>query len=65
MLFKILLKSLKTKGILIRQVGNMLVPYDRNKYAEITRTDPDTVTIAMKLLEQIGLIKILDNEKYT
>ena len=58
---KMCLQSLKTKGILIRQVGNMLVPYDRNKLAEITRTDPDTVTIAMKLLEQIGLIKILDN----
>ena len=58
---KLCLKSLKTKGILIRQVGNMLVPYDRNKLAEITRTDPDTVTIAMKLLEQIGLIKILEN----
>lgn len=58
---KLCLKSLKTKGILIRQVGNMLVPYDRNKLAEITRTDPDTVTIAMKLLEQIGLVKILEN----
>ena len=58
---KLCLKSLKTKGILIRQVGNMLVPYDRNKLAEITRTDPDTVTIAMKLLEQIGLIKIMEN----
>ena len=58
---KLCLKSLKTKGILIRQVGNMLVPYDRNKLAEITRTDPDTVTIAMKLLEQIGLIEILEN----
>ncbi len=58
---KLCLKSLKSKGILIRQVGNMLVPYDRKKLAEVTRTNIDTVTIAMRLLEQIGLIKILEN----
>lgn len=58
---KLCLKSLKTKGILIREVGNMLIPYDRNKLAEITKTDVDTVTIAMELLKKIGLIEILEN----
>lgn len=58
---KLCLKSLKTNGILIRNVGNLLVPYDARKLSEITRTDYDTVVVAMKLLEHIGLIKILEN----
>ena len=58
---KLCLKSLKTNGILIRNVGNMLVPYDNKKLSEITKMDFDTVTIAMELLKKIGLIKILDN----
>lgn len=58
---KLCLKSLKTNGVLIRKVGDMLVPYDAKKLAEITKTNIDTVVIAMKLLEQIGLIKILEN----
>lgn len=58
---KLCLKSLKTNGILIRNVGNFLIPYDNKKLAELTKTDFDTVTIAMELLKKIGLIKLLDN----
>lgn len=58
---KLCLKSLKTNGILIRNVGNMLIPYDNKKLAEITKMDFDTVTIAMELLKKIGLIQILEN----
>lgn len=58
---KLCLKSLKTNGIMIRQVGQIYVPYDANKLAEITRTDVDTVVVSLELLKQIGLIKILDN----
>lgn len=57
---KLCLKSLKTNGILIRTVGNMLVPYDAKKLAEITKTDFDTAVVAMELLKKIGLIEILD-----
>lgn len=57
---KLCLKSLKTDGLLMRQVGNILVPYDANKLAEITRTSPDTVMVAMELLKQIGLVEIMD-----
>lgn len=46
---------------MIRQVGEMLVPYDCKKLAEITNTDVDTVVVAMELLKKIGLIKVLDN----
>ena len=58
---KLCLKSLKTNGILIRQVGQMLVPYDASKLAELTRIDVDTVVEAMELLQKIGLVEILEN----
>lgn len=58
---KLCLKSLKTDGILVRQVGDMLVPYDYNKLAELTKTKPDTVIVAMELLIKIGLVQKLEN----
>ena len=58
---KLCLKSLKSNGILIRQVGNILIPYDNQKLADLTKMDFDTVTVAMELLKQIGLVKILEN----
>lgn len=58
---KLCLKSLKTSGIMIRRVGEMLVPYDYKKLAEITNTCPDTVLVAMQLLTKIGLVKVLEN----
>ena len=58
---KLCLKSLKTSGIMIRRVGEMLIPYDYKKLAEMTHTCPDTVLIAMQLLTKIGLVKVLEN----
>lgn len=58
---KLCLKSLKTDGVLIRTVGTMLVPYDMKKLSEITKTDFDTVVVAMELLKNIGLVEILEN----
>lgn len=58
---KLCLKSLKSNGILIRNVGNILIPYDNRKLAELTKMDFDTVCVAMELLQKIGLIKILEN----
>jgi predicted phage replisome organizer len=57
---KLCLKSLKSNGVLIRKVGNILIPYDNKKLAELTKMDFDTVTVAMELLKQIGLIQVLD-----
>ncbi|MGN1412355.1 MAG: phage replisome organizer N-terminal domain-containing protein [Oscillospiraceae bacterium] len=54
---KLCLKSLKNDGVLIRKVGNMLIPYDEKKLAEITNMDFDTVVVAMELLTKIGLIE--------
>jgi len=57
---KLCLKSLKTDGLLMRKVGNMQLPYDANKLAEITRTPPDTVMVAMDLLTKIGYVEVMD-----
>lgn len=58
---KLCLKSLRTNGLLIRKVGNMLVPYDHVKLGELTKTKPDTVIVALQLLMQIGLVEQLEN----
>ncbi len=58
---KLCLKSLRTNGVLIRKVGNMLVPYDHVKLGELTKTKADTVLVAMQLLLQIGLVQKLEN----
>lgn len=58
---KLCLKSLRTNGILIRKVGSLLIPYDHIKLGELTKTNPDTVIVAMELLTKIGLVKKLEN----
>lgn len=57
---KLCLKSLRTNGIMIRTVGETLVPYDSKKLSDITSTDIDTVTVAMNLFVKIGMIQILE-----
>lgn len=58
---KLCLKSLQTSGILIRSVGEMLIPYDAKKLSEITHTDINAVVVAMQLLEKAGLVSMLEN----
>ena len=58
---KLCLKSLKTNGILIRNVGQMLIPYDVKKLADITNTTVDTAIVAMEVFKKIGLVQVLEN----
>lgn len=58
---KLLLKSLKDDGYLIRVVGKRLIPYDVKSLAKLTNTDPDTVRVAMELFKQVGLVELLDS----
>ena len=58
---KLCLKSIRTDGVLIRNVGKLLIPYDAKKLAEMTRTDIDTVIVAMELLKKIGLVEVMDD----
>lgn len=57
---KLCLKSLKTEGILVRNVGNMMIPYDPESLAKLTNSSADTVKVAMDLFHKIGLIQIMD-----
>lgn len=58
---KLCLKALKTNGILIKKVGDMLIPYDANKLSKLTGTPVDTVKSAIVYLKQCGLIDFLEN----
>lgn len=58
---KLCLKSLKTNGLLIRNVGSMLVPYDAKTLSKVTNTELDTVKVAMDIFTKIGLVQILEN----
>lgn len=57
---KLCLKSLKNDGVLIRTVGENLIPYDVKALSKLTNTDPDTVRVALEIFQKIGLIKRLD-----
>ena len=59
---KLCLKSLKSDGFLMRNVGNIIVPYNIENLAEITNTKVDTAMVALKLLEEMGLIQILEDK---
>lgn len=58
---KLCLKSLKNNGVLIRNVGSMLIPYDAKRLATLTKTDYDTVIVAIELFKKIGLIEVKEN----
>lgn len=58
---KLCLKSLKSNGVLIRNVGQMLIPYDAKMLSKLTNTEFDTVVVAMELFKQIGLVTVLEN----
>ena len=57
---KLALKSLKDDGYLIRYVGQKLIPYDVKALAKLTNTPVDTVSIAMRLFIEIGLVSQLE-----
>jgi DnaD/phage-associated family protein len=42
--------------MLVRKVGEMIIPYDVKKISEVTRFKYDTVIVAMGLYKKIGLI---------
>nr|WP_242704589.1 phage replisome organizer N-terminal domain-containing protein [Enterococcus sp. 665A] len=58
---KLCLKSLKTEGLLVRNVGNLMIPYDPESLAKLTNSKLDTVKVAMDLFNKIGLIQIMDS----
>lgn len=57
---KLLLKSIRDEGKLVRFIGNKIVPYDVKSLAKLTNVSVDTVAVAMKLFEEFGLVKKLN-----
>lgn len=58
---KLCLKALKTDGLLVRKVGQMLIPYDAEKLADFTRSDVNTVQCAIVNLKMCGLVEVLED----
>ena len=54
---KLCLKSLKTDGVLVRQVGKMTIQHTAESIAKQTQFDIEIVENALVLFEQIGLIE--------
>ena len=61
---KLCLKSIKTGGHLIRTIGNMVIPYNIKKLAEITNTDFDTAVVAMELFKKSELAEVLEGGEF-
>ncbi len=62
---KLCLKSLKTDGVLVRQVGKMTIQHTAESIAKQTQFDIEVVESALDLFEQIGLIEKNDKgERY-
>lgn len=57
---KLCLKALSKNGVLIRYVGQLIIPYDLNSLSKLTNTPVDTVKVALELLRHIGLVDILE-----
>jgi len=56
------LQTANNGGMLSRQVGEMLVPYDVNKIVRDTKYfDFDTVAVALELFKKLGLIYEMDD----
>jgi phage replisome organizer N-terminal domain protein len=53
---KLCLLTANSAGELVRKVGDMIIPYDVKKIAEMTRFDFDTVAVAVSLYKKIGLV---------
>lgn len=58
---KLCLKALKEEGVLVRYVGNTLMPYDANYISKLTNSNIDTVRVAVELFKGLGLVEVLEN----
>ena len=48
-------------GVLAWQVGNLLVPYDVSKIAEVVHSKVDSVVVAVSLFKKLGLVEELED----
>lgn len=55
---KLCLLTANQGGALVRQIGEMIIPYEPKKIAEVTRFSINTVAVALELYKRLGLIYI-------
>lgn len=53
---KLCLKTANNNGILTRQIGDMIIPYNVDKIADVTNINVDIVRVALELYKRIGLV---------
>lgn len=58
---RLCLLTANSGGHLRRQIGDMLIPYDIKKIAELTKINSDTVIVALEIFKKIGLVYCLEN----
>ena len=58
---RLCLLTANTGGVLHRKIGELIVPYDCKKISELTHIDIDSVMVALKVFEKIGLICTEEN----
>ena len=58
---RLCLLTANSGGHLRRQIGDMLIPYDVKKIAELTKINSDTVIVALEIFKKIGLVYCLEN----
>lgn len=55
---KLCLLTANQGGALVRQIGEMIIPYEPKKIAEVTKFSINTVAVALELYKRLGLIYI-------
>lgn len=58
---KLCLHSLKNNGVLVRHVGEKMIPFNVDSLAKLTKTDNDSVRVAIELFSDLGIVKKLDS----
>lgn len=58
---KLCLLTANQGGALVRQIGEMIIPYEPKKIAEVTRFSINTVTVALELYKRLGLIYVTED----
>lgn len=58
---KLVLRSLRTNGMLARYVGEKLIPYDAKALSKIVNVKLAIVKNALRLFQELGLMEVLEN----
>lgn len=57
---RLCLMAANSEGVVERRIGPMVMPYSIAKLAEVVRSTPDSVMVALNMFKQIGLVEETD-----